>query len=51
MLVSALAQHRRRLLQEAAITRGTRAYAETADRFLDRIGQYWKARAAEIGTG
>jgi CHAD domain-containing protein len=42
-MVAALAQHRRRELQRAALTLGMRTYAESPDRFLDRMGIYWKS--------
>lgn len=48
-MVAALAQHRRKELQRAAITLGMRAYAETPDRFVERLGSYWKARGFELG--
>lgn len=42
MLV-ALAQHRRAELQTAALSLGSRVYAEGADRFTRRLGDYWEA--------
>lgn len=48
-MVAALAQHRRAELQRAAITLGMRAYAETPDRFVERLGSYWQARGFERG--
>jgi CHAD domain-containing protein len=45
-LVAALAQHRRRALQSAALVMGRRAYAETPGLFLERIGAYWRSTGA-----
>jgi CHAD domain-containing protein len=42
-LLVALAQHRRAELHTAALSLGSRIYAEPADRFTKRIGEYWKA--------
>lgn len=55
-LAGALAEHRRRYLQQASIVMGRRAYAESPNRFADRIGSYWdidrgRLSANEIGPG
>ena len=44
-LMAALAQHRRARLQQASLVLGMRVYAETPNRFVDRIERYWDARA------
>jgi CHAD domain-containing protein len=49
MLV-ALAQQRRRELQEAARGQGLRIYAEPAENFIDRLGRYWDAWAVPTPT-
>lgn len=46
-LLAALAQHRRRRLQAAALTLGSRVYGERPDRFVDRLEGYWDARLRE----
>ncbi|MGF1666575.1 MAG: CHAD domain-containing protein [Acidimicrobiia bacterium] len=43
-MLAALAQHRRRELQRAALTVGMRVYAESPGRFVDRMGTYWDSR-------
>jgi CHAD domain-containing protein len=48
-MVAALAQHRRKLLQAAAITLGKRVYAEPAERFVERMGAYWDQRNPQLG--
>jgi CHAD domain-containing protein len=40
-LTSAIGEHRRVYLQQAAIVIGRRAYAESPERFSDRIASYW----------
>jgi CHAD domain-containing protein len=50
MLV-ALVQHRRAELQTAALSLGSRVYAETPNRFTRRMGDYWSAWDAPIPVG
>ncbi len=40
-LATALAEYRRKYLQQAAVVMGHRIYAETPERFAARIGSYW----------
>jgi CHAD domain-containing protein len=42
-LLVALSQQRRRELQGAAVVMGKRIYAESPDRFTQRLGAYWSA--------
>jgi hypothetical protein len=44
-LLAALAQARRRDLQAAAAILGGRIYAETTDRFVQRLSSYWQVWA------
>lgn len=50
MLV-ALVQHRRAELQTAAMSLGSRVYAESPDRFIRRIGDYWTAWDSPVPVG
>ncbi|MEX2423740.1 MAG: CHAD domain-containing protein [Acidimicrobiia bacterium] len=50
MLV-ALVQHRRAELQTAALSLGSRVYAETPNRFTGRVGDYWSAWDAPVPVG
>ena len=50
-LLVALAQHRRAELHTAALSLGSRVYAEPADRFTKRIGEYWKAWDEPLPVG
>lgn len=50
MLV-AIAQHRRAELQAAALSLGSRVYAESPRRFTARVGDYWSAWDAPIPVG
>jgi CHAD domain-containing protein len=50
MLV-ALVQHRRAELQTAAMSLGSRVYAESPDRFIRRIGDYWNAWDSPVPVG
>lgn len=47
-MLAALAQHRRRELQRAALAVGMRVYAESPGRFIDRMGTYWDSRRAAL---
>ena len=50
MLV-ALVQHRRAELQTAALSLGSRVYAEAPNRFTGRVSDYWSAWDAPIPVG
>jgi CHAD domain-containing protein len=50
-LLVALAQHRRRELQAAAVTMGIRVYAEKPADFGKRMGVYWDAWMEERAAG
>lgn len=47
-LAGALAEYRRRYLQQAALVLGARVYAESADRFTKRVGMYWAASHPQL---
>ena len=50
-LFAALAQHRRAELQTGARILGTRLFAETPDRFLQRMEAYWDSARIPVGVG
>lgn len=50
MLV-ALVQHRRAELQTAALSLGSRVYAETPNRFTRRVADYWSAWDSPVPVG
>ena len=50
-LLVALVQHRRAELQSAALSLGSRVYAERPNRFTDRVGDYWAAWDSPVPVG
>lgn len=50
-LLVAMIQHRRAELQRAALSLGSRVYAEPAGRFVGRIGDYWSAWDRPVPVG